>query len=129
MSTQPETLAFLLDQLGHWPGLRTRRMFGEYCVYVDDKPVAFVCDDQLYVKPTSAGEALMQPPVWGRFYDKAKPHLLVPPDRWDEREWLRALIEATARALPPPKPRQPRARAQSTAGKGTTKAAARKRTG
>ena len=72
MSTRPETLAFLLDQLGDWPGLRTRRMFGEYCVYVDDKPVAFVRDDLLFVKPTPAGQALMQPPVWGRFYDKAR---------------------------------------------------------
>ena len=97
MSTQPETLEFLLDQLGPWPGLRTRRMFGEYCLYIDDKPVAFVCDDQLYVKPTPAGEALMDPPVWGRFYEKAKPHLLLTPDQWDERE-----------ALPPPRPPRPR---------------------
>ena len=108
MSTQPETLEFLLDQLGPWPGLRTRRMFGEYCLYIDDKPVAFVCDDQLYVKPTPAGEALMDPPVWGRFYEKAKPHLLLSPDQWDEREALRALLAATAEALPPPKPPRPR---------------------
>ena len=108
MSTRPETLDFLLDQLGDLPGLRTRRMFGEYCVYVDDKPVGFVCDDQLYVKPTAAGQALLPEPVWGRFYDKAKPHLLLTPDRWDERDLLRALLLATADALPAPRP--PRAR-------------------
>ena len=108
MSTRPETLAYLLDQLGELPGLRTRRMFGEYCVYLDDKPVAFVCDDLLYVKPTAAGQALMVPPVWGRFYDKAKPHLLVSPERWDERDWLRALLRATAVALPAPRPKPAR---------------------
>ena len=108
MSSRPETLAFLLDQLGELPGLRTRRMFGEYCLYVQDKPVAFLCDDLLYVKPTPAGEALMQPPAWGRFYDKARPHLLVSPERWEERDWLRRLLLATADALPPPKPRRPR---------------------
>ena len=108
MSTRPETLAYLLDQLGDLPGLRTRRMFGEYCVYLDDRPVAFVCDDLLYVKPTAAGQALMVPPVWGRFYDKAKPHLLVSPERWDEREWLRALLRATAVALPAPRPKPAR---------------------
>lgn len=100
MSTRPDTLQYLLDQLGELPGLRTRRMFGEYCVYLDDKPVAFVCDDLLYVKPTPEGEALMQPPVWGRFHAKAKLHLLVSPERWDEREWLRTLLLATADALP-----------------------------
>ena len=107
MSSSPDTLAFLLDQLGQLPGLRTRRMFGEYCVYVDDKPVAFLCDDLLYVKPTPAGQALMEPLVWGRFYDKVKPHLLVTPDRWDERDWLRALLLTTAEALPRPKPKAP----------------------
>ncbi|MBH1965019.1 MAG: TfoX/Sxy family protein [Comamonadaceae bacterium] len=105
MSTQPETLAFLFDQLGELPGLRSRRMFGEYCVYVDDKPVGFVCNDMLYVKPTDAGVDIMNPPVWGTFYEKVKPHLLVTPDRWDEREWLRSLVMATAEALPRPKPK------------------------
>ncbi|WP_028601298.1 TfoX/Sxy family protein [Ottowia thiooxydans] len=108
MSTRPETLEFLFDQLGDLPGLRARRMFGEYCVYVDDKPVAFVCDDLLYVKPTDAGQGIMNPPVWGSFYEKIKPHLLVTPDRWDERDWLRSLVMATAEALPRPKPKAPR---------------------
>ena len=113
MSTRPETLDFLLDQLGELPGLRTRRMFGEYCVYVDDKPVAFVCDDQLYVKPTPAGQALLPEPVWGKFYDKAKPHLLLTADRWDDRDLLRALLMATAEALPRPKPPGARRKAKA----------------
>ncbi|WP_423455214.1 TfoX/Sxy family protein [Ottowia sp. VDI28] len=118
MSSSPDTLAFLLDQLGGLPALRTRRMFGEYCVYVDDKPAAFLCDDLLYVKPTEAGQALMNPPVWGRFYEKAKPYLLVTPDRWDDREWLRSLLLATADALPRPKPKAPpKAKPKSKAAK------------
>ena len=126
MSTRPETLDFLLDQLGELPGLRTRRMFGEYCVYVDDKPVAFVCDDQLYVKPTAAGEALLPEPVWGKFYDKAKPHLLLTADRWDDRDLLRALLLATADAPPRPKPKAPRTAAKATRKKPAASPAATK---
>ena len=114
MSTRPETRDFLLDQLGDLPGLRTRRMFGDYCVYVDDKPVAFVCDDQMYVKPTPAGQALLPEPVWGKFYDKAKPHLLLTADRWDDRDLLRALLMATAEALPRPKPPGARRKAKAS---------------
>ena len=113
MSTRPETRDFLLDQLGDLPGLRTRRMFGDYCVYVDDKPVAFVCDDQLYVKSTPAGQALLPEPVWGKFYDKARPHLLLSADRWDDRDLLRALLMATAEALPRPKPPGARRKAKA----------------
>ena len=108
MSTRPETLAFLLDQLGELPGLRTRRMFGEYCLYLDDKPTAFLCDDQLYVKITEAGGALLARPVRGRPYPGARDHFLLRPDEWEDRQALCDLLAATSRALPMPRPRQPR---------------------
>ncbi|MFD1893806.1 TfoX/Sxy family protein [Ottowia beijingensis] len=72
MSTRPETLDFLLDQIGTLPQVRTRRMFGEYCVYLHEKPTAFVCDDQLVVKITDAGRTLLPQPVYGQPYPGAK---------------------------------------------------------
>jgi len=32
MGTRAETIEFLVDQLTALPGIRTRRMFGEYCL-------------------------------------------------------------------------------------------------
>lgn len=112
MSTRPETLDFLLDQIGTLPQVRTRRMFGEYCVYLDDKPTAFVCDDQLFVKITDAGHALLARPVYGQPYPGAKDYFLLRPDEWEDREALCDLLAATAQALPLPKPRKPRPQAQ-----------------
>lgn len=57
MGTSRQTMDFLLDQLDRALPITTRKMFGEYCVYWDGKPVAIVCDDQLFVKPTEAGRA------------------------------------------------------------------------
>ncbi len=111
MSTRPETLAFLLDQLGALPDVRTRRMFGEYCVYLDDKPTAFVCDDQLFVKITDAGRALLTQPVYGQPYPGAKNYFLLRPDEWEDRPALCDLLAATAQALPLPKPRKARPKA------------------
>lgn len=104
MPTQQRTVDFLLEQLAGAGPLAARKMFGEYAVYADAKVVALICDDQLYVKPTPAGRALLgagwpeAPPYGG-----AKPGLLIPGDRWDDRAWLAALVRATADALPAPK--------------------------
>ncbi len=75
-------------------------MFGEYALYRDGKLVALICDDQLFVKPTSAGRALIgeayeQPP-----YKGAKPCFLISGDRWDDRDWLTQLVEVSAAQLP-----------------------------
>ena len=114
MSTRPETLAFLLDQIGALASVRTRRMFGEYCVYLDDKPTAFVCDDQLFVKITEAGRALIGQPVLGQPYPGAKDYFLLRPDEWEDRDALCGLLAATARELPPPRPPKPRAARKRT---------------
>ena len=115
MSTRPETLAFLLDQIAPLPNVRTRRMFGEYCVYLDDKPTAFVCDDQLLVKITDAGRALLAQPLYGQPYPGAKDYFLLRPDQWEDRTALCELLVATAQALPPPKPRPAHRRAAQPA--------------
>ncbi len=113
MSTRPETLDFLLDQIGALPAVRTRRMFGEYCVYLHEKPTAFVCDDQLFVKITDAGRAVLGQPVLGAPYHWVQtPHYLISADRWDDRDALHAAVMATAGALPCPKPRKPKATAR-----------------
>ena len=116
MPTQQRTVEFLLEQMAGAGSLAARKMFGEYAVYVDAKVVALICDDQLYVKPTPAGRALLGP-GWPEAppYGGAKPSLVIPGERWDDRAWLAALVRATADALPAPKPKKPEARATRTA--------------
>ena len=115
MPTQQRTVEFLLEQMAGAGPLAARPMFGEYAVYVDAKVVALICDDQLYVKPTPAGRALLGP-GWPEAppYGGAKPALVIPGERWDDRAWLAALVRATADALPAPKPKKPEARATRT---------------
>lgn len=117
MATDPGTLDFLLDQLGpRRAAFTTRRMFGEYCVYRDGRPVAFVCDDVLFVKDTPAGReaiAAEAPVEFGPPYPGAKLYLRLAPDRWDDGDWLVRVLEATAAALPAPGARAPKARARS----------------
>ncbi|MDD5057683.1 MAG: TfoX/Sxy family protein [Sideroxydans sp.] len=106
MATSQNTIDFLLDQLSGAGEVSTKKMFGEYCLYLSGKPVGLVCDDQLFLKPTAAGKSLIETVIEGAPYPGAKPHLLVSADQWEEREWLCDLVRATARELPLPKPKK-----------------------
>ena len=105
MGTRAETMEFLADQLGGLPNIRYRKMFGEYGLYCDEKVVAFVCDDELFVKPTEAGRSYIGEPDEAPAYPGSKLYFRVSGDRWEDRDWLAGLIEATAAVLPLPKPK------------------------
>lgn len=106
MATSKTTIDYLLDQLSGLGQVSAKKMFGEYCVYLAGKPVALVCDDQLYLKPTSAGRDFVVKVIEEPPYPGAKPHLLVTADLWEDREWLNQLILVTANELPQPIPKK-----------------------
>ena len=102
MATQQQTIDFLLEQLTSLPDISARKMFGEYGLYHAGKLVALIADDQLYLKPTKAGRALLESPTEAPPYPGARPALLIEADQWDDREWLANLITTTAAELPMP---------------------------
>ena len=107
MSTQQSTMDYLLDQLRHAGPVSCRKMFGEYCLYYDGSPVGLVCDDQLFLKPTEQGRALLHEVREGAPFPGAKPHLLIDADSWEDAQALSLLVRTTALALPVrlPKPK------------------------
>jgi DNA transformation protein len=129
MATSDTTIRFLLDQLRDLPGVRARKMFGEYALYSRQKVVALVCDDQLFVKITAPGKALVgERYAEGFAYPGAKASILVGADELDDHERLTDLIRVTAAALPAPKPKKARApHARKTASTKSKAAPARRR--
>lgn len=121
MATSQSTMDFLLDQLSGCGPVSARKMFGEYCLYFAGKPIGLVCDNQLFLKPTAAARALMHEPLDGIPYPKARPHLLVSADLWDDRQSLCQYVLATDDALrdvPPGKPAKSRKPAVKRAPRG-----------
>jgi DNA transformation protein and related proteins len=104
MASSHSTIEFLLDVLSASKQVTARRMFGEYCLYYAGRPVGLVCDEQLFLKPSVGGKALMKEPDEGMPFPGARPHLRISPDAWDDRAWMNALVRATFDNLPPPKP-------------------------
>ena len=99
MSSDKNFVEFILDQIKNAGAVSARPMFGEYGVYCDGKIVALIFDDQLFVKPTEAGKKFIGDPLEAPPYPGAKNYFLIE-DKLEDREWIAALIKATARELP-----------------------------
>jgi TfoX/Sxy family transcriptional regulator of competence genes len=107
MATDPGFATFVVEQAGDAGDVRVRRMFGEYALYLGDKVVGLLCDDQLFLKPTEGGRALLERVVEAPPYPGAKPYLLLA-EELDDRPLLAALLQRTADELPEPKPKKPK---------------------
>ncbi|MBN3799505.1 TfoX/Sxy family protein [Burkholderia sp. Ac-20392] len=102
MASSQSTVDFIVEQMAAAGTVSARKMFGEYGIYCDGKMAALVCDDRLFVKPTPEGRAFLGTCEEDSPYPGAKPHLVISGERWDDREWLSALIRITAAQLPVP---------------------------
>jgi TfoX/Sxy family transcriptional regulator of competence genes len=103
MATSATTIEFLTEQIQKAGEIRSRKMFGEYALYCNEKVVAFVCDDQLFIKPTSISNNFLDDSHLAPAYPGSKNYYRVPEDKWDDEEWLTELISQTAAHLPLPK--------------------------
>lgn len=106
MASDREFVEFIVDQIKDAGDFGVRKMFGEYAIFGGGRIVALIADNQLFVKATGAGRALIGTPTEAPPYPGARPWFLI--DEVDDREWLARLIRETDRALPPAAP--PRAR-------------------
>jgi TfoX/Sxy family transcriptional regulator of competence genes len=101
MATERATVDFILDQLASLPlPVRARAMFGEYGLYCDEKFVALICDDTLFVKPTAISEQFFSDADLAPPYPGAKDHYAVPAALLEDGERLREVIAGTAELLP-----------------------------
>jgi TfoX/Sxy family transcriptional regulator of competence genes len=111
MSSQLSFVEHICDQARDAAPISFRKMFGEYAIYQNGKVVALVCDDQLFLKPTTAARTLLPAVVESPPYPGAKPCLVIS-DFVDDRGLLSQLFRITSDALPAPKPKT-RRRAKS----------------
>ena len=105
MATKKATAEFIIEQLGHPDRFNIRSMFGEFALYADGKPVAFICDDQLFVKILPESSALEKRCERAPAYPGSKHYYLVPEDLISGDRKLPELLLRIAATLPLPKAR------------------------
>lgn len=106
MATKKATAAFVLEQLGHPDRFTVRSMFGEFALYADGKPVAFICDDQLFVKIMDESAVLEKRCERAPAYPGSKDYYLVPEDVITGEHKLPDMLLRMSTALPLPKSRK-----------------------
>jgi len=111
MASDLSFVEYVRDQMHGAGAVTFRKMFGEYALYVDEKVVALVCDNQLFVKPTASGRALLGAVTEAPPYPGAKPQLLIT-EQLEDQQLIVELIRATAAKLPTPKPKPAKKMAQ-----------------
>lgn len=105
MASDQDFIEYICSQLGQLGYVRYRKMFGEYMIYVNEKPVILVCDNIPYINRYPVIEELMQdaeaaPPFQGA-------------DKWyildvDHREQLVEVVRRVVQSRPyPDKVRRP----------------------
>jgi TfoX/Sxy family transcriptional regulator of competence genes len=122
VASDREFFTFVCEQLRGAGEISSRRMFGEAAVYLEDKVVGLVCDNQLFVKATEPGRAKIGVPVEAPPFPGANNWFLLAD--LDDPEFLADLIRTTADALPVPKiktKKKRRSASRSPGGKGIPK--------
>ncbi|OXS26935.1 MAG: competence protein TfoX [Acetobacterium sp. MES1] len=108
MATSKEFAEYVCDQLMVAGNVSYRKMFGEYGVYLDEKIVGLICDNQFFLKKTEVGRSMIEEHLTtveeGLPYPGAKPQFLI--ESLDDREWLGELLRASYQELPMPKPKK-----------------------
>ena len=57
MATTQEYIEYVCEQIEEFENVRYRKMFGEYMIYVNEKPILLVCDNTVFVKKLEIGRA------------------------------------------------------------------------
>lgn len=77
MATTVEFIEFVCSQIDAAYQVRYRKMFGEYMVYANNKPILLVCDNTVYVKILPELSGLLGEAEKGYPYQGAREHYIL----------------------------------------------------
>ncbi|MCM1438416.1 MAG: TfoX/Sxy family protein [Roseburia sp.] len=100
MATSVDYIEFVCEQIRGNYAVRYKKMFGEYMVYLNDKPVLLVCDNTVYVKKLPQLAEIMSNAESGFPYDGAKEHYILD---IENRELTENVLKISESVTPLPK--------------------------
>ena len=80
MATSREFAEYVCGQLRTGAAVRAKKMFGEYSIYLNERPALLLCDNTVYVKKLPELAGLLAGGDTGYPYEGAKEHYVLDPD-------------------------------------------------
>ncbi len=103
MATSIDFINYVCEQLNGIGNITYKKMFGEYMIYLNNKPVVIVCDNIAFVKKLDAIKEIMQNADVGFPYKGAKEHYILDIDNAD---FCKDVVIEIEKVTPLPKPRK-----------------------
>ena len=103
MATSVDYIEFVCEQISGIGAIRYKKMFGEYMVYINDKPILLVCDHTVFVKKLDCIADKMSISECGIPYKGAKEHYILD---IDQPAFCKEIILELEKVTPIPKPRK-----------------------
>ncbi len=100
MATTLDFINYVCEQLNGIGDIKYKKMFGEYMVYLNDKPVIIVCDNVAFVKELDVIKEMMQNADVGFPYKGAKEHYVLD---IDNAEFSKKVVSKIEEVTPIPK--------------------------
>ena len=107
MATTTEYMHYVCERLEAFGSICAKKMFGEYMVYLNDKPILSICDNTVFAKKLPEIEALMRNADCGLPYEGAKEQYILD---IDDDALLQKLVPILEAVIPLPKPRVKKAK-------------------
>ncbi|MDR1278822.1 MAG: transcriptional regulator [Treponema sp.] len=85
MASDLDYVQYVIDQIKTSGTITYKKMFGEYLIYLNKKPIVMVCDNTAFVKMLDCIKPLMENVETGFPYEGAKEHYIV---NVDDSEYL-----------------------------------------
>ena len=103
MATTNEYIEYVCEQIKGIGEVRYKKMFGEFMVYINDKPVMTVCDNTPFVKRLDCIAEKMKDAETGYPYKGAKEHYVL---NIDNAEFCKEILSEVEKVTPLPKPKK-----------------------
>lgn len=103
MASNIEFIDFVCEQLNGLGDITYKKMFGEYMIYINAKPIILVCDNTVFLKKHEKIEQLMSTSEVGIPYKGAKEHYILD---IENEELCKEVLSILEKVTPIPKKRK-----------------------